>query len=107
MHRRCVTRGGAHNTRRFVFGGLAIMTTCVVLDPLALRPRLSPSLPLSLQLWNVQIINEKKRTWVRQVRQRGNVYIYFGGLAIITTCVVLDPLALRPRLSPSLPLSTI
>jgi hypothetical protein len=25
-----------------VFGGLAIMTTFVVLDPLALRPRLSP-----------------------------------------------------------------
>ena len=31
----------------FVFGGLAIMVTCVTLDPLALRPRLSPGLPLS------------------------------------------------------------
>ncbi len=32
-----------------VFGGLAIMVTCVTLDPLALRPRLSPGLPLSVQ----------------------------------------------------------
>jgi hypothetical protein len=37
---------------------------------------------------------------------KGEGLIYFGGLAIITTCVAVDPLALRPRLSPSLPLST-
>jgi len=30
-----------------IFGGLAIMVTCVTLDPLALRPRVSPGLPLS------------------------------------------------------------
>ena len=30
-----------------VFGGLAIVVTLVTLDPLALRPRLSPGLPLS------------------------------------------------------------
>ena len=30
-----------------IFGGLAILVTCVTLDPLALRPRLSPGLPLS------------------------------------------------------------
>ena len=32
------------------FGGLAIVVTCVTLDPLALRPRLSPGLPLSVRL---------------------------------------------------------
>jgi hypothetical protein len=35
-----------------VFGGLAIMVTGVTLDPLALRRRLSPVLPLSkVLLW--------------------------------------------------------
>ena len=33
----------------FVFGGLAIMVTYVTEDPLALRRRLSPGLPLSLR----------------------------------------------------------
>ena len=31
--------------------------------------------------------------------------IFFGGLAIVATCVALDPLALRPWLLPGLPLS--
>ena len=31
--------------------------------------------------------------------------IAFSGLAIVVTCVTVDPLALRPRLSPGLPLS--
>ena len=31
----------------------------------------------------------------------------FGGLAIVVTFVTLDPLALRPRFSPGLPLSDI
>jgi hypothetical protein len=30
-----------------IFGGLAVMVTFVTVDPLALRPRLSPDLPLS------------------------------------------------------------
>jgi len=34
-----------------VFGGLAIMVTFVTVDPLALRPRLSPGLPLSNDKW--------------------------------------------------------
>jgi hypothetical protein len=33
----------------FVFGSLAILVTRVTLDPLALRRRLSPVLPLSLR----------------------------------------------------------
>ena len=34
-----------------------------------------------------------------------NGLIIFGGWAILVTCVTLDPLALRPRLLPGLPLS--
>jgi hypothetical protein len=33
----------------FIFGGLAILVTGVTVDPLALRHRLSPGLPLSLR----------------------------------------------------------
>ena len=32
----------------FTFGGLAIVAACAALDPLALRPRLSPGLPFRL-----------------------------------------------------------
>jgi hypothetical protein len=46
-----------------VFGGLAIMVTCVTVDPLALRPRLSPGLPLS----NDKVVTDwrrpTKRAW--------------------------------------------
>jgi hypothetical protein len=88
-----------------VFGGLAIMVTEVTLDPLALRPRLSPGLPLS---------NEKTDmdTFWKKTKSLGNPglrkeKIIFGGLAIIVTGVTLDPLALRPRLSPGLPYSDV
>jgi hypothetical protein len=33
------------------------------------------------------------------------VHVVFGSLAIMITCVTVDPLALRPRFSPGLPLS--
>ena len=33
------------------------------------------------------------------------VHVVFGGLAIVVTLVTVDPMALRPRLSPGLPLS--
>ena len=36
-----------------IFGGLAIMVTCVTVDPLALRPRLSPGLPFSDVFFNL------------------------------------------------------
>ena len=56
-------------TYKKVFGGLAIMTTCVAVDPLALRPRLSPSLLLSLQFCNVQK-NKKSELGIHPVRQK-------------------------------------
>jgi len=36
-----------------------------------------------------------------------NYLMIFGGLAILVTCVTVDPLALRPRFSPGLLLSDI
>ena len=45
----------------FVFGSLAIMVTLVTVDPLALRPRFSPGLPLS---------NDKVETDVRLTNKR-------------------------------------
>ena len=91
----------------FVFGGLAIMVTCVTVDPLALRPRLSPGLPLS----NDKVVTDWRPTnktslGYPRLAARNVVAVFcFGGLAIMVTCVTVDPLALRPRLSPGLPLS--
>jgi hypothetical protein len=42
-----------------------------------------------------------------QVRLKDNTKGIFGGLAILATCVAVDPLALRPRLSPGLPFSVV
>jgi hypothetical protein len=92
----------------FVFGGLAIMVTCVTVDPLALRPRLSPGLPLSNdKVMKNDLLTNKKRAWyVTRLAARNRVAGFrFGGLAIMVTCVTVDPLALRPRFSPGLPLS--
>jgi hypothetical protein len=91
----------------FVFGGLAIMVTCVTVDPLALRPRLSPSLPLSNdKMMKRYLLTKTKSPGVSQARRAQLCCGYcFGGLAIVVTSVTLDPLALRPRLSPGLPLS--
>ena len=47
-------RDSASNTRPIVFGSLAIMVTCVTLDPLALRSRLSPGLPFRYEPGNVR-----------------------------------------------------
>ena len=91
-----------------VFGGLAIMVTCVTLDPLALRRRFSPGLPLSNdKVMTDNLLTNMKRAWyVTRLAARNRVAGFsFGGLAIMVTCVTLDPLALRPRLSPGLPFS--
>jgi hypothetical protein len=41
----------------------------------------------------------------RRIKNTSNRSMVFGGLAIVVTLVTLDPLALRPRFSPGLPLS--
>ena len=84
------------------------MVTCVTLDPLALRPRLSPGLPLSNEKNGGGLLWKKRKAWEfpRLARwPRTRAWNIFGGLAILVTSVTLDPLALRPRLSPGLPLS--
>ena len=90
----------------FIFGGLAIIVTGVTVDPLALRRRLSPGLPLSLQQ---EMISKNKRaccfTGSPESINLQELIQSLGGLAIIVTGVTVDPLALRRRLSPGLPLS--
>jgi|WetSurMetagenome_2_1015567.scaffolds.fasta_scaffold454729_2 hypothetical protein len=81
------------------------------LDPLALRPRFSPGLPLS---------NDKVVNWLKKIKEPGFMsrparinnnknkdIVIFGGLAIMVRWRTLDPLALRPRFSPGLLLSDI
>ena len=46
----------------FVFGGLAVMVTSVTLDPLALRRRLSPGLPLSNDKVMTEILLTNKKS---------------------------------------------
>jgi len=43
-------RARRNNARADFFGGLAVLVTCVTVDPLALRPRFSPGLPLSVPI---------------------------------------------------------
>gem|GEM_PF-4270232 len=86
------------------------MVTCVTLDPLALRPRLSPGLPLSNDKVNKGWVFKKTSEpgFARlAVNKTSKNKMNFGGLAIMVTCVTLDPLALRPRLSPGLPFSVV
>jgi hypothetical protein len=44
------TRREVKNCCVMIFGGLAIIVTGVTVDPLALRPRLSPGLPFQMFL---------------------------------------------------------
>ena len=93
-----------------VFGGLAIVVTFVTVDPLALRPRLSPGLPLSnSRAETVYLLEENGEpgngpSSPLQLKYRSMI---FGGLAIMVTNVTLDPLALRPWFSPGLPFSYV
>ena len=94
-----------------VFGGLAIVVTFVTVDPLALRRRLSPGLPLSNSRAETNFLLEENSepgcgpgSPLRYIDYRSMV---FGGLAIMVTNVTVDPLALRPRFSPGLPFSDV
>ena len=77
---------------RVVFGGLAIVAACAAVDPLALRPRLSPGLPLSLRTWKGAKIRKKAD---HETGPPGNTKrerrAFFGGLAIVAACAALDP----------------
>ena len=55
----------------------------------------------------MELASTKKRAWIwsRPALRNHVALVHFGGLAIMVTSVTLDPLALRPRLSPGLPLS--
>jgi hypothetical protein len=77
----------------------------LTLDPLALRPRFSSGLPLSNDKVE-QIVKENTSLVLCQARL-DSIGRIFGSLAIIVTCWTLDPLALRLRLSPDLPVSDI
>lgn len=81
----------------------------MTVDPLALRPRLSPGLPLSNSRAETNFLLEENSepgcgpgSPLRYIDYRSMI---FGGLAIMVTNVTVDPLALRPRFSPGLPLS--
>ncbi len=75
--------------------------------PMALRPRLSPGLPLSKS--RLLMVNKTKTAWRLPGCTENIKYdnqIIFGGLAIMV--IFGDdfrPIALRPWLSPGLPLS--
>jgi hypothetical protein len=87
---------------RIVFGNLAIMAAPAALDPMALRPRLSPGLPLSNETgWQKQ---SGPGIQARFKYKQRTAHV-FGGLAILITGGDFRPMALRPRLSPGLPLS--
>jgi hypothetical protein len=79
--------GGAKKTTQrtcvHVFGNLVIMVTAVTLDPLALRPRLSPGLPLSDVLISMCCFKNKTDLSFFQARRCANSSLIFGGLAIL------------------------
>jgi hypothetical protein len=79
---------------------------------LALRPRLSPGLRFSYELFLKRTGCEEASDGIalaaegeqwRAVFAALERDAHFGSLAIIATFVALDPFALRPWLSPSLP----
>jgi hypothetical protein len=85
------------------------MVTFVTLDPLVLRRRFSPVLPLSNKK-KVRTPPENKAASQTKFQARralidDHLYLIFGNLAVIVTIVTLDPLALRRRFSPVLPFS--
>jgi hypothetical protein len=50
-----------------------------------------------------------KKAWlfISQAKLTQNIFVIFGGLAVVVTCGDGRPIALRHRLSPVLPLSDV
>jgi hypothetical protein len=70
-----------------VFGSLAIIVIGMTLDPLALRPRFSPGLPLSNKNRIRMVKGRKQKAWgkTQARRTQHSLCVIFGGLAIIVT----------------------
>ena len=77
------------------------MTALCSVRSLALRPRFSTGLPLSVELCKVPT----KRAWFCTRLAKIVLYSIFGNLAVITAYCSIRPLALRPRFSTGLLLS--
>ena len=74
------------------------MTALCSVRSLALRPRFSTGLPLSVELCKVPT----KRAWFCSRLAKIVMYFIFGNLAVITALCSFRPLALRPRFSTGL-----
>jgi hypothetical protein len=95
---------GLKDTKSKKFGGLAIISTQCGFRPMALRPRLSPGLPLSVRVMQcVKELPDIKTGQKFQARRKYYIDLTFGNLAIIAIEDGFRPIVLRPRLSPGLP----
>lgn len=101
----CVILTITVNILHFVFGNLAILAACAALDPMALRRQLSLGLPFrTTGCFKIPCYNSASQgiDQARLLLTQLLSCIIFGNLAIMVTCVTLDPMALRSRFSPVL-----